>query len=96
MRFDNSSYYNTSHRSPDSVRSGFHSVPNLLRLCEKPLTCHREDPRRVLTGISTRRVVPRIVIDESSTDEVGRRGDLKNSKERARLIRSDKKHRDLQ
>jgi hypothetical protein len=44
-----------------------------VRLCEKPLKCHREDP-----------------------DEVGRRGDLKNSKERARLLRPDKKHRDSQ
>lgn len=48
------------------------------RLCEEPLKCHREDPRRV----------------ESSTDEVGRRSNLKNSKERARLLHPDKKHGD--
>ena len=44
-----------------------------VRLCEKPLKCHREDP-----------------------DEVGRRGDLKNSKERARLLCPAKEQRDSQ
>ena len=75
----------------DEVRYDLQPCSRADRLCEKPLKCHREDPRRVPTGLSTRRVV-----DESSTDEVGRRGDPENLKEKARLLRPDKEHRDSQ